>query len=142
MCNHDISSRRIDCFLSAKLYDHHGPIANWGRTNPPPPPAPLAKVAKYGKRARVNRPRRFPEVHSPLSLPWISLCFLRRYQYADQVQSSKLMHCCGHSLHVVISASHMLPTITSRQTYRFWMKRRQRRESNPPAQHRARSPKC
>ena len=54
MCNREISSRRIDWFFSAKLYDHQGPIARGGRTNPPPPP-PLAKVAKYGKRARVKK---------------------------------------------------------------------------------------
>ena len=47
-----IETRRL--FFSAKLYDHQGPIARGGRTNPPPP-SPLAKVAKYGKRARVKR---------------------------------------------------------------------------------------
>ena len=54
MCNREISSRRVDWFFFAKLYDHQGPIARGGggRTNPPPPP--LAKVAKCGKRARVK----------------------------------------------------------------------------------------
>ena len=36
MCNREISSRRIDRFFSAKLYDHQGPIARGGggRTTP------------------------------------------------------------------------------------------------------------
>ena len=38
--------------FSAKLYDHQGPIAR-GVVQPPFPP--LAKVAKYGKRARVKK---------------------------------------------------------------------------------------
>ena len=40
--------------FSAKLYDHQGPIARGVVPTNPPPPPPLAKVAKYGKRARVN----------------------------------------------------------------------------------------
>ena len=38
MCNREISSRRIDWFFSAKLYDHQGPIARGGGVVPTPPP--------------------------------------------------------------------------------------------------------
>ena len=52
MCNREISSRRIDCFFPPSSTTIRGRSPRGGRTNPPPPP--LAKVAKYGKRARVN----------------------------------------------------------------------------------------
>ena len=38
--------------FSAKLYDHQGPIARGGRTNPPPPDRP--RYEKCPDRARVN----------------------------------------------------------------------------------------
>ena len=47
-----IETRRL--FFSAKLYDYQG--RSPGGLYQPPPPPPLAKVAKYGKRARVNWP--------------------------------------------------------------------------------------
>ena len=50
MCNREISSRRVDCFFREALRPS-GADRQGGRT---PPPPPLAKVAKYGKRARVN----------------------------------------------------------------------------------------
>ena len=34
-CNRDISSRRIDWFFTANLYDHQEPIAMGGRTSHP-----------------------------------------------------------------------------------------------------------
>ena len=40
MCNRENSSRRVDWFFSAKLYDHQGADRQGGgRTNNPPPPS-------------------------------------------------------------------------------------------------------
>ena len=38
MCNREISSRHIECFFFAKLYDHQGPIAMGVVPQPHPPP--------------------------------------------------------------------------------------------------------
>ena len=52
MCNREISSRRIDCFFPRSSTTIRG--RSPGGVVPTPPPPPLAKVAKYGKRARVK----------------------------------------------------------------------------------------
>ena len=54
MCNREISSRRFDCFFFREALRPSG--ADRLGVVPPPPP-PLAKVAKHGKRARVNMGR-------------------------------------------------------------------------------------
>ena len=55
MCNREISSRRIDRFFSAKLYDHQGPIARGGRTNPAPD-RPCLRNALIGRGALERSP--------------------------------------------------------------------------------------
>ena len=44
-------------------------------TNTPPPPLPLAKVAKYGKRARVNMKDVSPTVIAERPAIYVSLSF-------------------------------------------------------------------
>ena len=54
MCNREISSRRIDCFFSAKLYDHQGPIARGGGGVVRQPPPDRPRYEKCPDRARVK----------------------------------------------------------------------------------------
>ena len=50
MCNREISSRRIDWFFSAKLYDHHqGPIARGGGSYQPPLTVRVMRNALTGR---------------------------------------------------------------------------------------------
>ena len=51
MCNHEISSRRIDWFFREALQPSGADRRGGGGEVVPTRP-PLAKVAKYGKRAR------------------------------------------------------------------------------------------
>ena len=74
--------------FSAKLYDHQGPIDRGGSYQPPPPP-PLAKVAKYGKRARVKTVALRIPTHPPPSRFTISFQSNEIYRQSPAQNSSK-----------------------------------------------------